>query len=394
MALPTLMLKNREDRRLRAGHLWVFSNEVDTVRTPLTRFAPGEAVEVRAHDGRFLGSGYVNPNSLICARLLSLDAERAFDAELFGQRLDSALALREHLYTRPFYRLIFGESDRLSGLVVDRYGDWLVGQITTAGMERCKDMLVTVLGERLRPAGILWRNDVAIRNLEGLPLYVETASGSIPEAVVIEEHGLKFEVPLAGGQKTGWFFDQRDNRARLARYVRGRRVLDAFSYVGAWSVQALAQGAQKTLCVDASGAALTRASANAALNGFELEVRQADAFDALRDLHAAGEKFEVVILDPPAFVKRKKDLAAGREAYRRLNQLGLQLLGADGLLVSCSCSFHMPESELLATVQSAARRLGYELQLLERGGQSADHPVHPAIPETGYLKAFFLRVVQ
>lgn len=393
MSLPALVLKKNEDRRLRTGHLWVFSNEVDTVRTPLTAFAAGEAVEIHAHDGRFIGSGYVNPNSLICARILSRDEGHMPGGSLIAERLRLALALRERLYAKPYYRLAYGESDGLPGLVVDRYGDFVVAQITTAGMERMKEEIAAALVETLKPAGILWRNDVGIRELEGLPLYTEIAYGAVADTTTIEEHGQKFVVPLFGGQKTGWFFDQHDNRARLLRYVPGKRVLDVFSYLGAWGIQALTHGAHAALCVDSSATALTLARGNAALNGVEIATREADAFDALRELHAAGEKFDVVILDPPAFVKRKKDLAKGREAYRRINQLGMQLLVPDGLLVSCSCSYHMPETELLAAVQSAARHLGREAQLLERGGQASDHPIHLAIPETAYLKAFFVRVL-
>ena len=391
--LPSLILKKHAHRRLRAGHLWVFSNEVDTARTKLTAFAPGVAVEIREHGGGFLGRGDVNPNSLICARILSRDEHHPPDRAWLVQRLNLALALRARLYPRPFYRLAFGESDGLPGLVVDRYGEVLVAQITTAGMERMKDDIVAALVTALKPAGILWRNDVSIRELEGLSLYADTAYGTVPERIIVEEHGRKFEVALAGGQKTGWFFDQHDNRGRLARYVPGRRVLDVFSYVGAWGIQALAWGAREALCMDSSAGALALAEHNAALNGVHVGVHKADAFDGLRALHAAGEKFDVVILDPPAFVKRKKDLAAGRDAYRRLNQLGMQLLAHDGLLISCSCSHHLPADELLAAIQSAARHVNREAQLLERGAQAADHPVHPAIPETAYLKAFFVRVL-
>jgi 23S rRNA (cytosine1962-C5)-methyltransferase len=393
MSLPPLILKKNEDRRLRAGHLWIFSNEVDTVHTPLTAFAPGEMVEIRAHNGRSIGSGYVNPNSLICARILSRDERHPPDGSLIVHRLNIALSLRERLYPKPFYRLVFGESDGLPGLVVDRYGEILVAQVTTAGMERLKDAVAAALVKLFKPAGILWRNDAGIRGLEGLPLYTETGYGTVPELVTVEEHGCRFEVPLAAGQKTGWFFDQYDNRGRLRRYVKGMRVLDLFGYVGAWGIQALAAGAREALCVDSSAAALQRAARNAALNNLNLVTREADAFDALRELHAAGEKFNVVVLDPPAFVKRKKDLAAGREAYRRLNQMGMQLLAHDGLLVSCSCSYHMSAAELLAGIQAGARHLCRETQLLEYGGQAADHPVHPAIPETAYLKAFFLRIL-
>ena len=393
MSLSPLILKKNEDRRLRAGHLWVFSNEVDIKRTPLKAFAPGEAVEILASNGRAIGSGYVNPNSLICARLLSRDAAHAPDRSLLVHRLNIALSLRERLYAKPFYRLVFGESDNLPGLVVDRYGEVLVAQITTAGMENMKADIVAALMKVMKPSGILLRNDVGIRELEGLPLYTEVALGAVPDVVSIEEHGCRFEVPLVGGQKTGWFFDQYDNRGRMLRYIPGKRVLDVFSYVGAWGIQAVTHKARASVCVDSSNAALTLATRNAMLNDVQIDTRVADGFDALRELHTAGEKFDVVILDPPAFVKRKKDLMAGREAYQRLNQLGMQVLERDGLLITCSCSYHMPAETLLAGIQSASRHLDRQAQVLEQGGQSADHPVHPAIPETSYLKAFFVRIV-
>lgn len=392
MSLPPLILRKNEDRRLRAGHLWVFSNEVDIARTPLKGFAPGDAVEIQSHGGRFIGNGYVNPNSLICARILSRDAVHVPDRSLLVHRLNVALSLRERLYAKPYYRLVFGESDGLPGLVVDRYGDVLVVQITTAGMERLRDEIAAALDKVIKPVGILWRNDAGMRELEGLPLYTDT-SGTVPEVARVEEHGQCFEVPLSGGQKTGWFYDQYDNRGRMLRYVPGKRVLDVFSYVGAWGVTAAAHGARDVHCVDSSAMALQCVTRNAGLNEAGVTPHQGDAFDVLRELHTAGEKFDVVILDPPAFVKRKKDLAAGRDAYRRINQLGMQLLNRDGLLISCSCSHHMPAAELLAAIQSGVRHLDRDAQVLEQGGQAADHPVHPAIPETAYLKAFYVRVI-
>src|SRR5215469_7670156 len=393
MALPPLILKKNEDRRLRAGHLWVFSNEVDTARTPLKPFQPGDPVEIQDSKGHVVGTGYVNPNSLIAARILSRDPAHLPGRSLLVHRLKVALALRERLYPQPYYRLVFGESDGLPGLVVDRYGEVLVAQITTAGMERLKSDIVAALEKVIGPKVILFRNDVGIRELEGLPLYAETALGMPPSAVTVVEHGLKFEVPFEGGQKTGWFFDQHDNRARLLRYVKGKRVLDLCSYVGAWGLQAAARGAQSVCCVDSSAAALEWVGRNATANRVQVATREEDAFDALKALREAGEKFDVLVLDPPAFVKRKKDLAAGREAYRRLNQLAMQVLERDSLLISCSCSHHMSGADLLSAIQSAARHLDRDAQVLEQGTQAPDHPVHPAIPETAYLKAFFVRVV-
>ncbi len=391
--LPPLRLKKNEDRRLRAGHLWVFSNEVDVVQTPLTAFAPGDPVRVEDARGAPLGVGYVNPRSLIAARLVTRDADALLDGALLRRRLQRALALREMLFDRPFYRLAFGESDGLPGLVVDRFGDWLVAQVTTAGMERLKGEVAEALRDVLRPAGLLFRNDAGGRALEGLEGYVETAFGDVPEVLPLEENGVRFEAPVQG-QKTGWFYDHRMNRARLAAYVKGRRVLDVFSYVGGWGVQAAAAGAAEVVCVDASAPALEMAARNAALNGVEERVatRRADAFDALRTLAADGERFDVVVLDPPAFVKRKKDLKEGEEAYRRVNQLAMQVLKQDGILVSCSCSYHLPRESLQDAMLRASRRMGRGLQVVEQGHQGPDHPVHPAIPETAYLKAFFGRV--
>lgn len=395
MPFAPLKLKRNEERRLRAGHLWVYSNEVDTDATPLSGFEPGEPVEILAHSGRVLGTGYVNPHSLICARLLSRDPQHPVSRSLLVHRLKVALALREALYDKPYYRLAFGDSDFLPGLIVDRYGDVLVAQLTTAGMERMKADVVAALEKVVKPRAILLRNDSPIRAMEGLENYVEPALGEVPEAVELVENGVRFRAPLLTGQKTGWFYDHRENRARLMRYVRGRRVLDVFSYLGGWGVQAAVAGASEVVCVDASAGALERLGENAALNGVaeRVTVRAGDAFDVLRSLREAREKFDVVVLDPPAFIKRKKDMAQGVAAYRRLNQMAMQVLAPDGLLVSASCSFHMPGETLLQVMLQAARHLDRNMQVLEQGHQAPDHPVHPAIPETAYLKAFFARVL-
>jgi len=393
MTLPPLRLRKGEDGRLRAGHLWVFSNEVDVAGTPLTGFEPGEAVEVQDNRGAPLGMGYVNPRSLICARLVSRDRESRLDRELVRGRVRRARALRDSLFPAPHYRLVYGESDGLPGLVVDRFGDYLVVQITTAGMERVRDEVVDALRLELRPKGILLRNDAGGRALEGLEDYVEVAHGEVPDVLPLEENGVRFQAPVAG-QKTGWFFDHRMNRARLAAYSRGARVLDVFSYVGGWGVQAAAAGAERVVCVDASAQALEHVGANAALNDAadRVSTLRGDAFEVLRGLAGGGERFDVVVLDPPAFIKRKKDQAAGVEAYQRLNALALEVLRADGILVSASCSYHMPREALQDAMLRATRRVGRGLQILEQGHQGPDHPVHPAIPETAYLKAFIGRV--
>lgn len=390
-----LKLKKGQERRLRAGHLWVYSNEVDTAQTPLKDLMPGQPVDIISHQDKWLGSGYVNPNTLICARVVSRDREHPLSQSLLVHRIKIALSLRERLYGEPYYRLIFGESDGLPGLVVDRFGDVLVAQLTTAGMEVQREAVVAALGKVLKPAGILLRNDGVMRELEGLDRYIEVAAGQIPEKVEVQEGGCRFRVSLAEGQKTGWFYDQAANRDRLMKYVAGKRVLDVCSYVGAWGVRAAAAGAAAVTCVDTSARALEQVAENAALNGVDDRVSglRGDAFAALRELRQAGEKYDVVILDPPAFIKRKKDLKEGTLAYRRLNEAGIGLLERDSLLVSASCSFHMDRDGLLRVAQQAGRHMDRSLQLVEQGQQAPDHPIHPAIVETAYLKAFYLRVL-
>ena len=393
--LQPLRLKRHEDRRLHAGHSWVFSNEVDTAATPLDGFQPGEPCRLEDAAGKPLGTGYVNPHTLICARLVSRDPELGLDQSLLTHRFNVALSLRERLFERPYYRLAFGDSDFLPGLTVDRFGDVLVAQITTAGMERVRAEIVAALVKAIKPRAILWRNDSAARALENLPAYVEPALGEVPEWVTVEENGLTFEAPLARGQKTGWFYDHRLNRARLGAYVRGKRVLDVFSYLGAWGVQAAAAGAESVLCVDSSALALEGAARNAARHGVAERVttRAADAFELLRELRTAREKFDVVVLDPPALIKRRKDVKEGTQAYRRLNQMAMQVLARDGILVSCSCSYHLERDTLLDLLLRNSRHLDRFLQIVEEGHQGPDHPLHPAIPETGYLKALFARVL-
>lgn len=392
------MLRRGEDRRLRAGHLWVFSNEIDTASTPLAGLEPGGIVRILADRGDFIGYAYANPSTLITARLLSRHAGQAVDAALLVSRLREALALRDRLYATPHYRWVFGESDGLPGLVLDRYGDVVVGQASTLGMERLRPLVEEAVRVVLDPPSFVWKNDSGARALEGLPSVVESAWGGTPTEIGIVESWpggpqLRFAAALADGQKTGWFYDQAFNRSLLGRFLpRGARVLDVCSYAGGWAATAVAAGASAVTCVDASAAALELAGRNVGALGRQADLRRGDAFTVLGALADAGEQFDAVIVDPPAFVKRRKELPQGRAAYRKLNQLALRLLSRDGLLVSCSCSFHLAAEDLLGAIHAAARHSGAELQVLHAGGQSPDHPVHPAIPETRYLKAFFCRV--
>ena len=393
MELKNVRLNRHEERRLLGGHLWIYSNEVNNRETPLKQFLPGEQVGIESHSGKFLGTGYVNPHSLICARLFSRQP-RLLDQTLLMHRLKQALSLRTRLFDEPFYRLVYGESDLLPGLVVDRFGAHLSVQLNTAGMDVLKSEIIDALKSLLNPASILLRNDSSVRQLEGLPQEVEVAYGKSVEQVELLENGVKMLAPLHDGQKTGWFFDQRPNRALLKRYVQGKRVLDVFSYVGSFAVQAAVFGAKEVMAVDASHFALEMAEKNAALNGVEnsFSGAEGDAFDVLRALRQEGEQFDVIVVDPPAFIKRKKDHKEGLRAYQRINELAMRLLTDDGLLLSASCSMHLQREELVDVLRNSGSRLDRHVQILFEGMQGPDHPIHPAIPETSYLKAFLARV--
>jgi 23S rRNA (cytosine1962-C5)-methyltransferase len=392
-ALPELRLKRAEDRRINAGHPWVFSNEVDIARTPLATFAAGAQARLVSDRDKFLGFVYVNPHALICARLMSRDPQLPIDGSLLVHRLNVALALRERLSPEPYGRLVFGESDQLPGLVLDRFDEVVVGQIATAGMEALRPAVEAAVRKVLKPRLLYWKNDSGSRELEQLPAYCAAAFGEAVAELRVREAGIDFVAPLADGQKTGWFYDQTANRALLGRFLPpGARVLDVCSYVGAWAITALKHGAGRATCVDSSAAALGFAQRNATAAGYPLETLRGDAFEVLKNLQEAGERFDAVILDPPAFIKRRKDIPHGQAAYRKLNQLAMNLIERDGLLVSCSCSYHLEEQQLVTAVQTAARHSARFAQVIAFGGQSPDHPVHPAIPESRYLKALFCRV--
>jgi 23S rRNA (cytosine1962-C5)-methyltransferase len=390
---PPLLLNPQADRRIKKGHLWVYSNEVNNGKTPLKSFAPGDLAEVCSASGHPLGLAFVNPNALICGRLLTRDVKQKPDVKFLQHRITQALRLRERCFPEPYYRLVYGDSDLLPGVVIDRYGDYLVVQIAVAGFDLLLEDLLAALEKALHPKGIVVRNNHGARELEGLDDAVRII-GEVPDRLALVENGARFEVSATTGQKTGWFYDHRVSRAYLQTMVRGQRVLDVFSYVGGWGIQAGVAGAQQVTCVDASEAATEGVLHNARLNNIadKVDVLRGKAVDVLKTLVAEKTQFDVVVLDPPAFIKKRKDQQAGEAAYRHINELAMRLLGKDGLLVSASCSMPLTRDILQEIVRGAARHLDRHAQLIYSGGQGPDHPVHPAIPETDYLKAQFYRV--
>ncbi len=394
MSYPELFLKKNEEKRLRQGHLWVFSNEVDCQRSPLDQFGAGDLVVVNDSAGKALGVAYINPNALICARLLSRKPNIKIGESFFKTRLTEALQLRERLFDKPYYRLVFAESDGLPGLVIDRFGSILSVQITTAGMDKHKDLLVDILLKLLSPTAVLLKNDNSQRQIENLSLEVELVYGSLPEKLIIEENNARFVINVAEGQKTGWFYDHRCNRAQFAKWSGGLKVLDLFSYAGGWAIPAALGGAAEVTCVDSSESALGLAAESAEINRVrdKMQFVRSDVFDFLKQAREQNQHYDAIVLDPPALIKRKKDFKAGYEAYRRLNHLALQVLSNNGILVSASCSHHLSRENLHEILRSSARHIDRHLVFFAGGGQGPDHPIHPALPETEYLKSFFCAV--
>lgn len=394
--IPKLVLKKGEHRRIRAGHPWIYSNEIDTNQSPLKSFTKGQTVIVHAQDGTVLGVAYVNPHSLIAARLYSTNPNQVIDQAFFEERLAAAKLLRDRLFTKPFYRLIFSEADLLPGVIIDRFGEHFVIQINTAGMDNHKQPLVAALLKVFpETVSVLFRNDSPIRIQEGLECEVTAAFGTPPENVTLFENDVQFTAPLTTGQKTGWFYDHRLNRARTKNYVKDQRVLDVFSYAGGWGIQAAVFGATQVDCIEVSSLAARYIEDNAKLNQVENKVTVIcdDAFDAMKNLLQAGKQYDVITLDPPAFVKKAKDLKEGLLAYQRINELAVKLLAPNGILFSCSCSMHVSMEALTEVLARVAARTQTSLQLLERGHQGPDHPIHLAIPESEYLKAIVVRKI-
>lgn len=389
--MTKIVVRSAGAARLRRGHPWVFSNEV---RGRVADLEPGGIVEVEDGHGVFLGTAYVNPRSLILGRMLTAVRE-PIDRAFFRSRILRALALRERLFPGcDAYRLVFGEGDGLPGLVVDRYGDVLAVQAATCGIDRRLDEIADVLEETLRPRAIVERSDLPVRALEGLEPRRGVIRGSLAGPVVIEEGGVRFEVDLLAGQKTGFYFDHRDNRAALARLAPGGEVLDVFCYLGAWGLLAARAGAKGVTFVDGSPEALARAQQNAEANGLEARCafHRADAFEVLAAFERAGRRFDVVVLDPPAFVKSRKRLEEGVRGYRDLNARAARLVREGGILATSSCSYHLAWDRFEGMLADAVGRSRRRATVLHRGGQGPDHPVPLLLPEAAYLKCLIVRL--
>ncbi len=390
---PVVRLLPGRHKRARRGHPWVYSNEV-VMDAEARDVAPGSLVTLVTSGGEPLGVATFNPKTLIVARLFARDAGVTVDEGLLARRLGAALDLRRRLYEAPYYRLVHAEADGLPGLVVDRYGDVLAVQLNTAGMERLWPALEGALDAVVSPRAVVLRNDAAARTLEELETYVKVVKGEIEGPVRLEENGVVFFADLRAGQKTGWFYDQRDNRAAVAALARGCRVLDLYSFTGGFAVQMAVAGAASVLGIDRSGAGLDLAGRAAAENGVGdiCTFRRGQVFPTLERAAAEGTRYDLVVADPPAFVKSRKDLPAGIKGYRKLARLTASVVTPGGLLFLASCSHHVDAvrfAEEIGRGLIAARREG---RILRAAGAGPDHPVHPLLPESGYLKSMLLQL--
>ena len=387
-----LVLKKGEDRRVRGGHPWIFSNEVESW---LGAVEDGGLVDVTDQRGAFLGRAYVNRHSLISARVLTRGRDE-IDAAFFVKRLERAKRLRDAVYPgEPAVRLVYGESDQLPGLVVDRYGDWLAVQVLTLGMEKRLAVLRDALEKVFEPRGAVLVADSPLRALEGLEQRREIWWGEVPERVLVRVGGFEVQADLVRGQKTGLFLDQRENRRRAETRANGRSALDVFCYQGEWAMHLARGGATSVLAVDSSEPALALARENAERNGMagRIGFLRMDAYDALRKLEREGKRFGIVVLDPPALIKSRRAMAAGARAYREHNRLAMSMLEEDGILVTCSCSHHLDDDLFRQVLLESARAARRPMRVLDWAGEAADHPRLLAVPETHYLKCAVLQAL-
>ena len=387
--MSDIILLPGKEKRVWSGHPWVFRSDIARSKGDPR---PGDTVRVTASNGRFLAMAVYNPASQIALRILSRK-EEAIDDAFIRRRVHDAVAYRRRFADLQSCRLIFAESDGLPAVIVDAFGGVLVMQCLCLGMEKYKDAICDALMEEVHPVGIYERGDVPVRELEGLPQVTGTLRGDVPDRVLMEENGVKFWVDVKNGQKTGFFLDQKENRAAIAPFVRDARVLDCFTHTGSFALHAARYGAREVTGVDISEFACDFARENAALNGFEnVRFVAANAFDYLKEQCAAGEQYDVVILDPPAFTKSRSAVEAAARGYKEINLRGMKLVKNGGYLVTCSCSQHMLPGQFKDVVLSAARDAHVQLFQVEYRTQGRDHPILPAAPETQYLKCGIFRV--
>jgi 23S rRNA (cytosine1962-C5)-methyltransferase len=390
-ARPVVTLLAGGHRRAEGGHPWIYSNEVE-MDAAARAIAPGSLVTVKRADSRPLGVAMFNPHTLLAGRLLDRDAARPIGRRFVMRRLERALQLRERLYRAPFYRLVHAEADGLPGLVVDRFGPVLVVQENAAGMELLEPVIVEALSALLSPAAIVLRNDSPARGLEGLTQEVRVAAGAVDGPVTVEEDGAIFLADVLAGQKTGWFFDQRDNRAFVAGLAAGARVLDLYCYSGGFAVAAARAGAASVAGIDRSEAALALAGEAAARNDVAAlcDFRRAEVFAEAAALASAGERFDIVIADPPAFARSKRDVPAALRGYRKLARLAMQLTAPGGFVFLASCSHNVAAADFAEAARRGLADAGRTGRILREAGAGADHPIHPALPESAYLKSLVL----
>ena len=386
MKRPLILLRSKEGRRVKAGAPWVFSNEI-VMDARAKALPPGSLVTLAAADGTPLGRGYFNSKSLIAVRLLGAP-DLEIDADFFAEKLHRALALRESLFEQPFYRLVHAEGDLLPGVVIDRFGDACVVQITTAGMELLTDAFLAALDRVVAPASVILRNDSPSRALEGLETFVRAARGDVGSRLTVEENGVRYFADPTSGQKSGWYYDQRNNRRFVAALAKDKRVLDTYCYTGPFSVLAAVKGAAQVLGLDSSGAALELAAEAAAANGVGAicTFKKADVLGSLEKFALEGEIFDIVIADPPPFAPSRKDIEAGARAYRKLARLAAGVVAPNGFLMLASCSHNISPERFASECALGIVRAGRTARLIREAGAGPDHPIHPMLPETAYLK--------
>ncbi|MFB3894887.1 MAG: class I SAM-dependent rRNA methyltransferase [bacterium] len=388
-----LILKKNEEKRIKAGHPWIFSNELSKV----DKCEPGEPVDVYDFRHQFIGRGYYNPHTLIAVRLLTRNKEEEINPEFFKRKINDAIKYRQQIYPLDSsYRVVYSESDGLPGLIIDKYEKSLVLQILTAGMQKWQETVIQILVELLNPDCIYARNDSNFRVLEGLSQENNLVYGKLTSPVIIVQDGYQFKVDIAVGQKTGFFFDHRDNRKSLASLVAGKKVLDLFCGIGPWSIYAAKYGAQEVVAIDSSESAIELAKENAKLNQVDkiCHFKVEEAFDALERFEQEKQQFEVIILDPPAFAKSKSHIPTAIKGYREINQLAMQLIHPGGYLVTSSCSYHINREMFLEMLTEAAEKAKVGLRLIRIGHQALDHPIVLSIPETEYLKCITVQILR